>query len=318
MVKKMKTIFVLNPSAGKGHGLDRIKDEVSEASKKLGVKAGVYITKKVGDAESFARMVAMDAAEKNEEVRLIGCGGDGTLNELVNGVIGFDCAAVGVIPTGTGNDFVRNFKDVGDFMSVEAQLRGTVEKKDVIKYWGVLDGREQTRYCANMFNIGFDCNVVDLAATLKKYPMLKGSLAYLAAVMGILVKKKGANLKIEIDGEVVQNGPVLLAAVANGGYCGGGVNSAPKASLTDGLMDINIIYNITRLEFLKNFPAYAKGTHLELPNVEEMIYFKQCKKVVITPLHGAMRLCTDGELSDAGTVHMEIVEGGLNMVVPGK
>ena len=67
----------------------------------------------------------------------------------------------------------------------------------------MLDGRVQTRYCANMFNIGFDCNVVDLTAKLKTYPLLAGSMAYLMAVLCILIKKKGADLRVELDGEDV-------------------------------------------------------------------------------------------------------------------
>lgn len=75
-------------------------------------------------------------------------------------------------------------------MDIEAQLTGTVMACDAIRYSGMLDGRVQTRYCANMFNIGFDCNVVDLTAKLKTYPLLAGSMAYLMAVLCILIKKR--------------------------------------------------------------------------------------------------------------------------------
>ena len=234
----MKIIFVVNPEAGKGKGLDKLKDEISRVSEETGISTGFYLTKSVGDAEAFARMAASEVAENGEEIRFIACGGDGTLNEVVNGIIGFDNAAVGIMPIGTGNDFVRNFSAAGDFMNIEAQLRGETTKVDAIKYEGVLAGEMQTRYCVNMFNIGFDCNVVDLTATLKNYPFLKGSMAYLAAVLCILVKKKGANLRVEADGELIHEGPVLLTAVANGSYCGGGVKSSPRASLNLSLIHI--------------------------------------------------------------------------------
>lgn len=312
----MKTIFVLNPKAGKGKGLDKLRSRISQASDKLGIEAGVYLTKAIGDGEKFANLAAAEAESKGEEIRLIACGGDGTVNEVLNGVIGHENASVGIMPIGTGNDFVRNFPEAGDFMSVEAQLQGEIVKSDVIRYTGLIDGKEQARYCANMFNIGFDCNVVDLTAKLKTYPMVKGSFAYLAAIFATMVKKKGAKLKVEVDGEVIENGPLLLTAIANGGFCGGGVNSAPIASLTDGLMDINIIYNVTRREFLKKFPAYSKGTHMELPDIDELLYFKQCKKVKITPLDGTMRLCTDGEIVDAGVVEMEVIPAAVNILLP--
>ena len=189
-------------------------------------------------------------------------------------------------------------------------------KSDVIKYSGVIEGREETRYCINMFNIGFDCNVADLTQTLKTYPLLNGSMAYLAAVVGMLVKKKGANLKVELDGDVVENGSLLLTAVANGGFCGGGVNSAPTASINDGIMDVNVVYKISRIEFLRLFPHYSKGTHMELPNLDKFLLFRQCKKAVITPLEGSMRLCVDGEIMNAGEVTMEMMPLAVNVLVP--
>lgn len=314
----MKTVFILNPQAGKGKGLDKIKEAVAVYAKKLGKEAGTYLTKNPGDAENLAYLAADEAHKSGDKVRLIACGGDGTLNEVINGAAGFESAEIGIMPTGTGNDFVRNFPDAGDFLDVKAQLLGKTVKCDLIKYWGNINGQEITRYCANMFNIGFDCNVVDLTARLKTYPFFKGSFAYLAAVAGILIKKKGASLRIEIDGHTVHEGPLLLTAIANGSFCGGGVRSSPKAVLNDGLMDANIIYNVTRREFVKKFPAYSKGTHFELPDIDKLLYYRQCKEVVITPLCGRMRLCTDGEITDAGRIHMEIVSEAVNIVIPEK
>lgn len=314
----MKTIFIINPKAGTGKNLDKRKEEITKMAEELGVEVGFYITKAVGDAEKFARLVCEETATNNpdEELRLVACGGDGTVNEVLNGLMGYPNAVLGVVPIGTGNDFVRNFPENVDFLDIKAQLQGYSMKSDVIKYSGMLDGREQTRYCINMFNIGFDCNVADLTQTLKTYPVLNGSMAYLAAVVGMLVKKKGANLKVELDGEVVENGPLLLTAIANGGFCGGGVNSAPTASINDGIMDVNVIYNVSRLDFVKKFPYYSKGTHMELPDIEKILLFKQCKTAKITPLDGNMRLCVDGEIVDAGEVTMEMLPLAVNVLVP--
>ena len=314
----MKTIFIINPKAGTGKNLDKRKDEITKMAAELGVEVGFYITKAVGDAEKFARLVCEEtkATNPDEELRLVACGGDGTVNEVLNGIMGYKNAVLGVVPIGTGNDFVRNFPENADFLDISAQLQGYTMKSDVIKYSGVIDGKEQTRYCINMFNIGFDCNVADLTQTLKTYPLLSGSVAYLAAIVGMLVKKKGANLKVELDGEVVENGPLLLTAVANGGFCGGGVNSAPTASINDGMMDVNVIYDITRTKFLKKFPHYSKGTHMELPDIDDFLLFRQCKEAVITPLDGSMRLCVDGEIVDAGEVKMEMMPLAINVLVP--
>ena len=223
---------------------------------------------------------------------------------------------MGVVPIGTGNDFCRNFPEDGDFLDMEAQLKGKIIKCDAIMYSGMLAGKEQTRYCANMFNIGFDCNVVDLTAKLKTYPLIAGSFAYLLGVAITIIKKKGANLRVEIDGKVVEDGQLLLTTVSNGGYCGGGVHSSPYASVTDGIMDVNVIYNVSRIKFIKKFPYYAKGTHMELPGIDKILYAGTCKKAKITPLDGTMRLCTDGEIVDAGEIEFEIVPGAFNLLVP--
>ena len=312
----MKIIFVINPKAGKGKGIDKLTEKIRSASDKTGIKADIYMTEAAGDAEAFADLMGKETEASGEEVRLIACGGDGTLNEVLNGAIKYENLTVGVVPIGTGNDFCRNFPDDGDFLDMEAQLTGKVIKSDAIRYSGLMAGKEQTRYCANMFNIGFDCNVVDLTAKLKTYPLIAGSFAYLLGVAITFIKKKGAKLRVELDGEVIEDGSLLLTTIANGGFCGGGVHSSPYASVTDGIMDVNVIYNVSRWQFLKKFPYYAKGTHMELPGISDIIYAGTCRKARITPLDGTMRLCTDGEIVDAGTIDFEIVPEAFNLLVP--
>ena len=322
----MKTVFIINPGAGKGKGIDFLKERIHSASEKTGCQAGIYLTKAPQDAELFARAFTEELACAGpdgmpEEGRLIACGGDGTFNEVLNGVLSaaqHGHISLGLIPIGTGNDFVRNFPEAGDFLDPEAQLLGTDVSCDAIRYRGVLDGTEQTRYCANMFNIGFDCNVVDMTTTLKKYPLIAGSFAYLMGVAITYIRKKGAKLKVELDGKTIVDGPLLLTAIANGCFCGGGVHSSPLASTCDGRMDVNIIYNVGRIDFLKKFPYYAKGTHLDLPDIHEILYCDTCTTARITPLDSTMRLCTDGEIVDAETVEFEMAPGAFRMILPAK
>ncbi len=329
----IRNIFIVNPKAGQGKGNAKFAERIRAEAERAGATAEIYTTAGVGDAEILARQISEEVIDNikedientgntqntqntKEEIRIFACGGDGTLNEVLNGIIGNENISVGVVPIGTGNDFCRNFPEAGDFSDIASQLSSHPVKCDAIRYSGLLAGKEQTRYCANMFNIGFDCNVVDLTATLKKYPFLAGSMAYLMAVFAILVRKKGANLKIEIDGETKYDGPLLLTAVANGSFCGGGVKSSPNASLSDGKLDINIIYNVKRREFIKKFPYYSKGTHMELPDIDKILYAAQAKKVVITPNEGTMRLCTDGEIVDAGRVEMEVMHDAFSFLLP--
>lgn len=306
----MKTVFIINPKAGSEDKTNQLKEEINAVSN----DAEIYITKAVGDAERFVR----EYCKSYGASRFIACGGDGTLGEVLNGTALCDGAEVGVIPLGTGNDFCRNFKDIADFKDIEAQINGKPKKCDAIFYRTVSEGKEKAGYCVNMFNIGFDCNVADMTAKMKKKPFISGSLAYLVSIFAILIKKKGANLKIELDGEEKHSGELLLTSIANGCFCGGGVKSNPLADINDGLMSVNIIYNISRLNFLTKLPFYMKGTHINLKNIEKVIFSTKCRKAVITPLDGTMRLCVDGEIINASKTEFEISHNAFNFVVPQK
>ena len=314
----MRTIFVINPAAGQGKGIDKFIGKIKKAAEITFTDVEIYTTKAVGDAEKFVDEIGRLSEGSGEEIRVIACGGDGTVNEVLNGVIKYENMIMGVVPIGTGNDFVRNFPEAGNFSDVEAVLRGKAVSCDAIRYSGVYGGCQQTRYCANMFNIGFDCNAADMTATMKTYPLVAGSMAYLLGVGVTFIKKKGADLKITVDGVVENDGPLLLTSIANGCFCGGGVKSNPCAVVQDGLMDINIVKDMSRLEFLNLFPKYAKGTHMEVPGIEKLLFAKQCKNVVVEPAGGRMRLCVDGEIVDAEKVEFECVSEAFRLLVPAK
>ncbi|MEG0663138.1 MAG: YegS/Rv2252/BmrU family lipid kinase, partial [Anaerovoracaceae bacterium] len=299
----MRHLFIINPAAGQGEAMHLV-EQIHEAMQRLKVNGEFYYTKGRGDGEAFVRKIA----EEGKPVRFYSCGGDGTLNEVVNGAYGYSNAEVGCIPKGTGNDFVRNFS--GEFTDIEAQLQGTSTPCDLIQY--TMGGTR--RCCINMFNIGFDCNVVDLTTRLKKKPFIGGSLAYLLGVAITLIKKKGADLQIFLEEEKLPEEKILLIAVANGCFCGGGVKGVPKASTNDGLMDVSVVRNISRTQFLQLFPRYAKGTHLEHKKIDKIVAYKKCKSLRIVPNGQTMRLAIDGEIVDGGTVEFTMIPGGIKFV----
>ncbi len=310
----MRTFFVINPKAGTGKRIEELINSIKETAHKLKADVKIYITKSVGDAEKFVRAQCRELGP----ARFIACGGDGTLGEVLNGAIETDGAEVGIMPFGTGNDFCRNFDGDADFFDVQYQLEGECVKCDAIRFRNQLDVETQTRYCANMFNIGFDCNVADMTSRMKKKPFLSGSMAYFLSIFATLVKKNGAKLKIELDGKNRYSGELLLTSIANGRFCGGGIKSNPRASVHDGLLDINIIKNISRTNFLTKLPFYMKGTHIRLHGIEKVIANHKCKKATIEPLDGKMRLCVDGEIIDAKKTEFEIVQNAFSFVLPRK
>ena len=246
----------------------------------------------------------------------VACGGDGTLNEVLNGTRGFGNGVISVYPSGTGNDFVRNFPEAGDFKDPSAIVGGYEVLCDAIELSGVMDGKYQSRLCANMINIGFDANVVAKTIDVKKKTPFSGSAAYLAAVAATLIRKKGADLRIVADGETLADGEILLTSLANGSYCGGGVKSNPYASLQDGTIDLSVIRNVSRTKFLKLFPKYQKGVHLELPGIEEIITNLKAKEVTISPFNGTMTVSIDGEICHCQELIIKVIPGTFRFMEP--
>ena len=321
----MKYYFILNPASGKKEHKNDILKEIRDTARKLGVEFEVYFTKAPGDAKRFVREVCEEhakafAAEDGasaEPIRIIGCGGDGTVNELVNGAYGFDHVEIGIIPQGTGNDYIRNYGDPKAFLSVENQMLGESKESDLIEYFAEYQGEVTHGFCANMFNIGFDCNVVDMTDQVKNWPLFSGSMAYLASVFIVLAKKKETSLCIEYDDGTVYDGRVLLISVANGCFCGGGIKGVPKSLLDDGLMDVSLVKGgVTRSFFVRLFPKYQKGIHLEDPHIQKVIDYRQEKTLTITANDEHLRLCVDGEISTQKNVKFSIAPKAVRFIVP--
>jgi len=324
----MRHIFIINPVSGRGRGKNLHKDILS-ASEKTGIPVEIYHTKGENDAEGYVREILaqrepleqMLSPEEKDTLtfRFYACGGDGSLNEVINGAFGQPYVEVGCIPLGTGNDFIKNFpekKDLKNWKNIENQLLGRAKDCDLIRYSGTIDGKTDTRYCANMFNIGFDSNVVDMTEKIKNLPLMPGPLAYMISVFIVLIKKKGADLEVLFEDGSGYNGKLLLFAIGNGCFCGGGIKGLAKASINDGLLDHILVYDLTRIRFMSMFTKYWKGTHLDHKKAKDLFIYKQSKSLTVIPNNGIMRLCTDGEIRDAEKVFFEIVPSSLRFSVP--
>jgi diacylglycerol kinase (ATP) len=310
----MRKIFILNPAAGQG-GASDFAEIIKNVAATLGETVEVYFTQGIKDAERYSRTVCQGKLPE-EAVRFYACGGDGTINEVVNGCFGFPNVEIGLVPTGTGNDYVRDYNTPEAFLDIEDQLKGKSISVDLFRYTGSIDGKVQSRYCANMMNIGFDANVVYRVAQLKKLPLIGGSLAYMLGIFVELIEKNGTNLKLEFEDGTGYDGKMLLVAVAIGSYCGGGIKGLPLAKANDGLLDVQIIKDATRRLFLQLLPKYVKGTHLEDKKAQKLLLYKQMTKIKITPNEGKTRICVDGELEIAGAMEIEIVPNSMNFIIP--
>ena len=320
----MKYYFFINPVAGTGKEADSLKSRINNTMKKRGLEYEIIVSQGHEDLIGKSREIA--EALNGSEAWFFAAGGDGTLHEIVNGVYGFDNITVGAIPLGTGNDTVRNFSDKYAFLDINSQIDGRIVNLDLIEYKGEVDGKDTTEYCVNMINIGFDCNVVELTGRLKQKPLISGSFAYLLSVFVKFIKRDGTSLLItEYTGdsvfsrEIIKEGELLLCAVCNGSYCGGGIKSAPMAIMDDGVFELNIINQVSRTKFLKLFPSFKRGEHMSIPGIDETIMVKSIKEAKIEPDENfEIFICVDGEMKATTGIKVKIIEKALKFIIPDK
>ena len=300
----MKYYFIINPNAGKGNYTETLEENISKSCEKRALTYKIYRTTAVFDATDFVKKVCAD--ENNLPARFYACGGDGTLGEVVGGIVGIAGASVGVIPIGTGNDFVRNFSSGELFFDIDAQIDGEEEVIDLL--------RCNDRYAVNMINIGFDCEVVKKKEVLNRKSFVPTKLAYIGGVFITLAKKPGVTARISCDGGEFVSKKCLLTTFANGEFCGGGFHSNPEATLDDGVIDALFVENVSRTRFISLVGSYKKGTHL-VPKNESILKNKKIKKVEFK-FEETQSASIDGEIFDFDELCIEVVPRAISVIVP--
>ncbi len=299
----MKHIFVVNPAAGKSQAEKELLPRIMKGVASSGLDFEIYITKGISDAENFVKV----KSQIGEPVRFYACGGDGTLNEVFNGAHGFDNVQVAAIPIGTGNDFIKTFSDYQFFNDIDKQLRAKPITIDLMRYNG--------RLGVNVCNIGFDSAVADKIAKLKTYPLVSGKVAYGIGIIQQFFEKMGDQFTIEFDdGEVVE-GNMLLTAVGNGRFYGGGFKALPLASRTSKTLDICLVKKISRIQFLSLIKDYKKGLHTENPKFKNCVIYRKSPSVQIRGVKD-FKLCVDGEITITRLVQISVVPKAIKFAVP--
>ena len=305
MNQNIKHVFILNPAAGKGEKQSGLCAQIERVCKEKGVDYLVHQTTARGEATAF--VAELCSRYPDQPLRFYACGGDGTLSETVNGAYGYANASVGVVPVGTGNDFVRNFEGKQAFLDIAAQLDGQEQMLDLIKY--------NDRFCVNMINIGFDCEVVKQTWGLKKCKWIPSGMTYIAGLVITLIRKPGVKASVSLDGGEAQPRRMLLTAVANGAWCGGGFHSNPLALQDDGILDVLMIKNVSRVRFLSLVKSYKQGTFVHHPKARRVIEYAKCQAVCYS-FEKTQSICVDGEVTDVDTLEICAVKNGLRFVVP--
>ena len=298
----MRTCVILNPRAG---GAEAIRESLRQAILRLD---GIVVreTERAGGARALAASAVAEGFE-----RLIAGGGDGTLNEVLNGVApDFDRVELGLVPAGTGNDLARTLGIPSDpEAAVDVLARGAVRSLDVAR----LQTEGDDRWFLNVSAGGFGGEVDEhLRAEIKE---VWGPLSYIRTAFEALAELETYRVRLTFEpgspeAEILEVAAVNVV-VANGRYVAGGLHVAPTAAPDDGLLDLVVIRAapIPRLSLLA--PQVALGQHLD----HELILHRRVRSLAVES-EPAMHFNADGELAGATPVRYQVVPGAVRFVTP--
>jgi diacylglycerol kinase (ATP) len=290
----MRTCIIVNPNAGSVEDLAALESALGRLP-----GSEVLRTEAAGDAERLAHEALRDGADL-----VVAAGGDGTLNEVVNGLSeDFGKARLGLIPLGTGNDFARSIGVPNVLEEALAILvEGTVRSVDVAR----ATIGDTCRCFLNMSAGGFSGEVSERASDAKDR---WGPLAYMRAAVGALPELKGFLTTITLNGAETLSLETYNIVISNGRYVASGIPAAPKAVLDDGLLDVMIAPATTLPQLAVLIPQVLLGLHLE----SDLLLFRRATRVEIE-CDPPMAFNVDGELIGEGTARFEILPRALRVI----
>ena len=293
-----RTLVIWNPNSGRGKGKRRWPDLRSQIEGALGPNVEFAETQRSSNATELARAAA------NQFDLIVAAGGDGTICETANGLIGSD-SAFGILPLGTGNDLCRTLGIGPSFESALSTLKAG--RSDFIDI-GRWQSESQNGYFVNIAGAGFDAAVA--ARINHGARLLRGTTAYLAATLREWVTFRPQRLTATI-GDAAIDRPAMLLAIANAQFYGGGMKVAPMASVTDGALDVVLVEALGKIAFLRAFPSVYKGAHISHERVSHFsashvsIRFEQPTNILM-----------DGELIQCQQVDCDVLPRALKVILP--
>ena len=298
----MKHVFIINPTAGRKNCTAELMEMAKGLEARHGLQVDCILTKQPGHATETARAIA----RTGEDVRFYACGGDGTVNEVANGIAGIPNAAMTCIPVGTGNDFLKNFgESVPLFSDAENLWNGPQFPLDAIDCNGRL---ALTIACS-----GFDAQVAADVHKYGQFPLLGSQGSYIASLaVNFLIRGLSHQWTITLDGEAMP-GDYALVSVCNGRYYGGGFMPMAEARMDDGVLNTMVVPRVSRATFLKFVGPYSKGEYYNFPQYARGY---TAKEVVIESQDKDIVTCLDGESVYNRRVALRMADGKVNFFGP--
>ena len=295
----MEHLFILNPAAGKYDKTAEFTKIIDASCKARDLRYRVAVSAAPGECTRIAR----EAAQTGKPLHIYACGGDGTLNEVVAGAAGYANAAVTNFSGGSGNDFVKIFRDADAFRQIDRLLDYEEAEFDLIDCNG--------DYAVNICSVGLDARIGTDMARYKRLPMISGPGAYILSTLVNLTRGISEHYVVEVNGEKFDAEQTMIC-VANGRYYGGGFNPVPEADPSDGLLDVLLVKKLNLLQVATVIGKYKKGLHASFP---ELVRHIRTDRIRITcDKQTAINL--DGELRRASVVDMKITGKKIRFFYP--
>jgi diacylglycerol kinase (ATP) len=292
----MHVALIANPLAGRRRGL-RAAAAAEAVLTAGGWQVATRSTAGPGDATRLAR----EAAEEGCNV-VFACGGDGTLSQVVRGLLGTGVPA-GLIPCGTGNDFARTISlPRAPAAAAKQALVGHPAEVDLLE----VNGGEA--WALNVLGAGFDARVAERMN--RRCRALPGLAAYLAAVAAELAHCRPTAVRVQV-GKETWEGSALLVAIANATCYGAGMRIAPEADIMDGLLDVVLVEHVGRLAFARAFPRVFRGTHTTHPAVH-MWRASDCRVETAEPAP----VLVDGDVQLRTPLHVRVAHRRAKLWMP--
>ena len=307
----MKTIVIVNPQAGNGR-TEKIWPNIESALEKSIGSFEVLQTTCRGDATDLSRRIL-----KEDSARIVAVGGDGHLNEVLNGFIENDLpvnaeSRLSFVMTGTGCDFQRSLGISGKWQAAVAKLKDAkVCKIDVGKVtYTAADKTQKIRYFDNIASFGLSGAVDHCLEHSRLRDYLGGSPLFLWATIKTVFTHPNQSIRFRIDDGPEEEICSRLGLLANGRYFGGAMHAAPEAELDDGLLDLLMLKEISVAKFLWHLPKIYKGTHLKIPE----IFFQKVRKFTAESSEQVI-LDIDGESPGYLAATFEVLPKILNLQI---
>lgn len=311
-----KWLVIVNPMASIGKS-GKDWPMIKKALENEHIDFDFLVTQQQGHAIELVRDSITEKGYRN----IVSVGGDGTNNEVINGIFTqkrfpTETICMGIIPIGTGNDWRRSFGFSLDYKENAKILKAkNLFLHDIGKVTYYNDNNPQVRYFLNAAGTGLDHMVCESTNLLKQRGK-GGTARYLGSVVKSFIKYKGDRVQITIDGQEVFDDEILNLSIGNCRFNGGGMMTMRDAIPDDGLLDVTVIQKVSVMKFATNVKSLYDGSFID--KLDEVKTFRgKHIHVVSIPPH-ALNLETEGETLTNSPFEFEILPKAINMIIPTK